>query len=212
MPACEGYIYGPGGAQGSPTIQSFTPTRAQRTVDAHARFQNAVNQGNVYSSSNVAAVVFGAALTATGVSHHLTLPLGATVAAVIWRVNIALVTTTTAGGIGLAFTGLGGVQTAVIHGTPGIINPMKLGIPGVAGPGKGQVLFDSACTLPLAPTFLRTCGFAQVTVLAVSGVINDQVDGEIIMMPGTTLSVVGLVGVGTMIASVVWEEVPLANL
>ncbi len=100
-------------------------------------------------------------------------------------------------------------MTAVVHGTPGVVNPTKLGIPGVAGAGAAKCLFDTAATLPATPTWLRPIGYVNVTALANAGMIIDEVAGEIVLQPGTTLSIVGLTGVGTMIAGITWEEVPV---
>lgn len=216
MAACEGYIYGSGGNLGAPTVQSFDSTRAQRTVDGHARYQNLVLNGNAFCAANTAAVVFGASLTATGVSFHLSNPLGSGVNAVILKAVISVVTCTTAGAIGFAYNGLGALTTGVIHGTPGTIQGLKLGIPGAIGAGggsgsKSQCYFDSAATLPATPVWLRPIGYVNVTALANAGSIIDEVAGEIILQPGTTLSIVGLTGVGTMIAGLSWEEIPAAN-
>lgn len=213
MAACEGYILAPGGVQGAPTIQSFDYSRAQRVTDAHARYQYAVLNGNVFIASNTAAVTFGTALTATGVTAHLTNPLGSGICAVLLKTCITVAASSTAGSIVYAYNGLGALTTGVIHGTPGTIQNAKLGIPGAIGAGGGsgsasKCFFDSACTLPAAPVMLRPIAFGPVTATAATGFIIDYVDGEIILQPGTTLSVQGITIVGTGLISFTWEEVP----
>lgn len=199
---------------GSPGRPRASRDGSMVVIDGGAKYQESVDYGNVYCAANVAGVVFGASLTATGVSHHVANPAGSGVKAVVLKAVISVVTCTTAGAIGFAYNGIGALTTGVIHGTPGIICTSKLSFPGVAGAAgasgsTSKCTFDSACTLPATPTWLRPIGYVNVTALANAGSIIDYVDGEIIIMPGTTLSIVGLVGVGTMIASLTFLEIPL---
>ena len=163
------------------------------------------NRGNVYSAVGLTNGALGGSLTATGVTWHLSNPAGSGVNLVILAGGVCLATATTAGHIVWCFNGTGGVSTAVVHGTPGVINNMKLGTSGVAG--KAQ--FDTSATLPATPIALRGLGFVQVTALSVSGQIIDYVNGSIIVVPGTTLSIQSVTGVGTGMCWGTWAEVAI---
>lgn len=193
--------------QGAPTNITFGRTSAQRVQDAHARFQDAVLRGNCYCAGNAAAITFGTALTATGVTAHLTNPAGSGVYGVLWRTGVTVITVTTAGSIVYAYNPLGGVVTAVIHGTPGVVQNCKLGLSGVGG----KLQFDVAATLPAAPTFLRTLAYGVSTAPTNAGQIVDNVDGSIIITPGTALSVQGITIAGTGLIDFTWEEVLIGS-
>lgn len=201
-------------APGTKTNQTSTRSSAQRVADAHARFMDACLRGQLWIASNTAAVTFGTALTSTAVTATLSNPLGSGVNAVLYKTVITVAASSTAGSLVYAFNGFGALTTGVIHGTPGAIQNALLGTPNPAGsaggPGAGcKCFFDTACTLPATPTLLRGIAFGPVTATATTGAIVDLVDGEIILQPGTALTVQGITIVGTGLISYTWEEVPV---
>jgi hypothetical protein len=208
MAACEGYIYGLGanaGNVGAPTVQSFTPDRAQRTSDAHARFQNAVQQGNVYGACNTAAVTFGTALTATAVTFTLYNPLGSGVSLVLWRVSLAVAAASTAGSIVYAINN--NIAAAIPSTVTAITGGPKNCL--VGSPKAAQGLAYSVATLPATPLALKAFAFVPVTATAGTGNIEDPLDGMIILQPNCAVTMQGITCVGTGIFSCIWEEVPV---
>lgn len=109
---------------------------------------------------------------------------------------------------GAAVVGLGispaPSQTAVVHTTPavvhnGIMSGSNLNL------GVGQV--DAAATLPAAPVWLRPIGGVVAASSISPAAYVDETDGEIILPPGTNLSLMYLTTAAIGIASMAWAEV-----
>jgi len=96
------------------------------------------------------------------------------------------------------------IQTAVTHTTPAVIhNALMLG--SNAKVGKGLV--DVAATLPNTPVWLRPIGGVVAASSITPGKYTEEVSGEIILPPGTHLSLSYLTTAAIGIASVTWAEV-----
>lgn len=166
------------------------------------RYFDACRANRMYCASNQAAVTWGTALTATGVTSHLHNPAGSDVDVVVHRVGLSIITCTTAGSIVLA-ANLDPSAAAVVHGTPGTPRPSLLG--GAAG----RALFDVACTLPSAPVAIAVlAGVSGATAGGVANWIERVFDGSLILQPGTSISIQGITIVGTGLGSFEWEEIP----
>jgi hypothetical protein len=95
-------------------------------------------------------------------------------------------------------------QTAVTHTTPAVIhNAIANG--SNATVGVGQV--DAAATLPAAPVWLRPIGSVVAASSITPGIYIDDTDGEIILPPGTNLSLSYLTTAAVGIASITWVEI-----
>lgn len=167
---------------------------------AHAPHFEAASRGNVYSACNAAAITFGTALTATGVTFHLSNPINSKVDLVILHAAVNIITATTSGTIVLA-TSYSSVTAPATNTAITVV-----GGKGINGGGVGQAY--SVSTLPVAPTAHRVLGGCVATVANVPAIIRDDINGAIVLGPGTQLSIQGITIVGTGICSMTWEEVP----
>lgn len=175
-------------------------------TELHPRYMRAVLAGNVFAASNTAAVTFGTALTATAVTFTLSNPSGSGKNLAIIKTTLAVAAASTAGSIVYAVN-VNQAAAQVIHGTPitAVIN-CKLG----GAINSGNVgLVDSACTLPAAPSALLPFAFVPVTATATTGNIVDYVDGQIVLQPGTAITMQGITSVGTGLFGMVWEEISI---
>lgn len=173
-------------------------------TELHPRNMREVLAGNVFAASNTAAVTFGTSLTATAVTFTLSNPSGSGKNLVIIKTVLAVAAASTAGSIVYAVN-VNQAAAQVIHGTPitAVIN-CKLG----GSINAGNVgLVDSACTLPAAPSALLPFAFVPVTATATTGNIVDYVDGQIVLQPGTAITMQGITAVGTGLFGMVWAEI-----
>ena len=175
------------------------------TGGAHAKYFEAASRGKVFHACNGAAITFGTALTATGVTFHLCNPIGSPVNLVVIHCGLTIITATTSGSIVYAANPVS--ATAVTAGTALTV------LNGLLSGSAGYGLAKSATTLPAAPVAIRALatGFFVGTTpaMAAGAAILDVVDGAIVVAPGSQLSVQGITVVGTGLVSMAWEEVPI---
>lgn len=94
--------------------------------------------------------------------------------------------------------------TAVTHTTPMVIhNAVMKGSNVQTGVG----LVDAAATLPAAPVWLRAIAAVVAATSLTPTVYLDKTDGEIILPPGTNLSLSYLTTAAVGIASITWAEI-----
>lgn len=95
-------------------------------------------------------------------------------------------------------------QTAVTHTTPAVVhNAVTTGSNLNVGVGKA----DAAATLPAAPVWLRPIGSVVAASSITPGMYVDETNGEIILPPGTDLSLSYLTTAAVGIASITWVEI-----
>ena len=95
-------------------------------------------------------------------------------------------------------------QTAVVHTTPVVIhNALATGSDLKVGVGKA----DSEATLPNTPVWLRPIGSVVEDLSIAPGMYVDEIDGEIILPPGTHLSFSYLTTAAVGIALLTWIEI-----
>lgn len=95
-------------------------------------------------------------------------------------------------------------QTAVTHTTPMVIhNGIMTGSDLNVGVGK----VDAAATLPNTPVWLRPISSVVAASSISPGMYVDETDGEIILPPGTHLSLSYLTTAAVGIASISWVEI-----
>jgi hypothetical protein len=94
--------------------------------------------------------------------------------------------------------------TAVVHTTPAVIhNAIMYG----SNINVGSGLVDSAATLPAAPVWLRPIGSVVAASSITPGMYVDETNGDIILPPGTNLSLSYLTTVAIGIAEFTWVEI-----
>lgn len=197
------------GLVGLNTAQKGTnPTLAQGSFgealvsEVHGRFYNLARNGYIFHASNQAAVALSL-LSATATGLILSNPVNSSVNLALLQVCVAIATAPAAAStLHLCF----GPQSAtnVVHTTPGVI------IPGVVGtPVKGQAFVDTSATLPATPVIVRAIGGGCVGASTINtAFIKDDIDGGIILPPGTSINIASLTTAVSVVASFVWAEVP----
>ena len=95
-------------------------------------------------------------------------------------------------------------NTAVTHTTPLTVRS------GLLESAKGVGLADSSATLPAAPVAIRAIGGGPVAGSSVeSPFIMDRVNGQIIIPPGSSLSLGYITTAISVVASMSWAELPI---
>jgi len=194
-------------AQNSGALVAARATRSGEAAvsDAHARYQEAVLQGSVYTGGNVAAqaVTLGVA-AATGLI--LTNPVASGKNLVVLEAQAWIAAAITAVANVAIFANTNPAAAAVAQTTP--IAPKNALLGGPAGVG----LLASSATLPAAPTLIRPLfGWHWVTAgtPAAQLGVKDEVAGALVLAPGTAISIQGVTVAHSILASLTWEEVPV---
>lgn len=199
----RGPIYG---ASGTPAPFTAGHSAGQRTQDAHARFMDAVLRGNVFMAANQAGAALSN-LSGTCTGFALTNPAGSGKLIVLWRVGLmqtSTAATTANAGVQLA-ANINTVAAAVVHGTPLVVRNALL------GSQIGVGLADGACTLPAAPVAIMNLWQPSVSATATTAippVIDINIDGAIVLQPGTAVSLSALSAL-SVAAHMIWEEISL---
>lgn len=159
--------------------------------------------GNMYHACSAGAVTLSTVnATCTGLS--LDNPYGSGKKVVVKSVSFAP-STAPAGAavVGIAISPAVS-STAVTHTTPMVIhNAIANGSNAKVGVGKA----DASSTLPTTPVWLRPMG-AVVAASSISPAkYNEDINGEIILPPGTQLSLSYLTTAAVGIASITWVEI-----
>ena len=166
-------------------------------------FADQARLGNLYHACTTGAVTLSTvSATCTGLS--LTNPAGSGKNLVLKRATF-VPSTAPAGAsvVGLAVSPAVS-ETAVTHTTPAVIhNAIAVGSNLHVGVAKA----DSSSTLPAAPVWIRPLG-AVVAASSISpATYNEEINGEIILPPGTNLSFSYLTTAAVGIAAFIWAEV-----
>lgn len=172
------------------------------TSDGHARYMEAVAQGSVFTGATATVATFGTALTSTNVTIALSNPAGSGVYAVIWKGTASVVTSSTAGSLVWAAC-VNPVAAIVTYTTKIVAYNCLLGSSKL---NTCQLAASSA--LITTPVLLRPFAFGPVTATASTGNIVDEVAGEFILTPGTSITIQGITIVGTGLLGLTWEEIP----
>ena len=186
------------------------PARGGRTgaliaADAHGRYWEACSRGEVFVAANTGAQATSTA-SATATRLILTNPVNSGKVFEIIDVTVGVGAVVAAAFEVGMFAGFYSA-TAVTHTTP--ITP-RCALIGMTTLPTGLV--DSAATLPVAPTHIRTLlASGWVTATAQSQeVAKDEIAGAIGLLPGCSLSIQSVVGTQSCITSITWREQPLA--
>ncbi len=159
--------------------------------------------GNMYHSCSTGAVTLST-VSATCTGLALSNPYGSGKNLVVKKVRFAP-STAPAGAsvVGLAISPAVST-TAVTHTTPAVIhNALMTG----SNVDTGVGLVDSSATLPAAPVWLRPIGGVVAASSISPGMYVDETNGEIILPPGTNLSLSYLTTAAVGIAEYTWVEI-----
>jgi hypothetical protein len=195
------------GSSGTLTPLTAGFSGGQRTQDAHARYMDAVLNGNVWLACNIASTAV-TALNATATGLILTNPAGSNKWLVLWDIGViqtSTATTTANAGIVLA-ANVNPVAAAVTHTTPLSVRNCLLG-----ASATSVGLADSSATLPAAPVRIRAIWQPSVSAtaaVAIPPVVLDNIDGKIALLPGTSVSLSAESAL-SCIAHITWEEVSM---
>lgn len=158
--------------------------------------------GQVYFASNQAAVTLSA-LSTTATGFIISNPWGSGKQMAILTVSWAF--QTAPGGasiVGIAMSPAPS-STQVTHGTP--INAVQAGVlNGNTGQSVGKV--DAAATTVGTPVFARILGGPVAASQINPPYIRDDIDGAIILVPGTSLQLAYVTTAAVGLASAYWLE------
>lgn len=158
--------------------------------------------GRLFNACSAGAVTLST-VSATCTGLALSNPFGSRKLLVVAKVRFAP-STAPAGAavVGLAISPVVS-STAGVHTTPMVIHN---GIANGSNAGVGVASVDAAATLPAAPVWLRPIGSVVAASSLTPGMYVDETDGEIILPPGTNLSLSYLTTAAVGIASICWAE------
>jgi len=160
--------------------------------------------GNVYHACSAGAVTLST-VSATLTGLALSNVYGSNKLLVVKKVRFA--PSTAPGGaavVGLAISPAVS-PTAVTHTTPAVIhNALMYG----SNARNGVGLVDVSATLPAAPVWLRAIAAVVAAASISPAVYEDNTCGDIILPPGTNLSLSYLTTAAIGIASITWAEIP----
>jgi len=165
-------------------------------------FLDQARLGNVYHACSAGAVTLSTvSKTCTGLS--LGNPHGSGKLVVIKKVSFQPSTAPA----GVSVVGIA-ISTAVnatpdTHTTPAVIHNAKTAGATIAGVAKADV----AATLVETPLWLRPMGCVTAASSITPAKYVDETDGDIILVPGSTLSLSYLTTAALGIASITWAEI-----
>jgi hypothetical protein len=174
--------------------------------ELQARYYENVYRGNVFTASNTAALALSLnSATATGLI--LSNPAGSGKNLVLLEALISVANLPAGQSTLILTANINPIAAATVHTTPLVIANALLG-----SANASVAKADSAATLPVAPTIIRSYSFTAATVAASTSFppfIKDDIGGAIIVAPGCTVSIQCLVTAATTINTLTWAEVAI---
>lgn len=170
------------------------------TIDGHARYQEAVYQGNMYSAANQAAQAVSIALATTYTGLMLYNPIGSQIKLVMNKAKFALTVAPAAiASIGL----ISGFQTAAPTGLTAV--SVRSNLIGNSATGSGLAYSAATIATPVWTAQLVD-GFTAAALPAPSPVTD--LEGLYVILPGGFVAFGALTAV-TGLGWISWEEIPL---
>lgn len=168
-----------------------------------AWFQEQARLGNMYSSCSAGAVTLSTVATAcTGMA--LSNPIGSGKKLVVKRA--VFVPSTAPAGAAVVFLAVSPKVEAVevTHTTPAVIhNAVDTG----SDKNVGVAKVDVSATLATAPVYLRPLGAVVAASSITPSAYKEDVDGDIILPPGTNLSFSYLTTAAIGVCAFTWVEI-----
>lgn len=206
----EGKVYeGPISlANGAPAEARFVKNRSIAMVQGQGRYQDAVLRGRCFVGGTAATGVAPGTAIGTTAAFSLFNPAGSGVNLVLLKVSMGYVSGTLGAGL-VHFLANTNVAAAAVTGTAITAVNCLLGS-GYASGGKPL----TTATLPATPTVMRP--FCSLDASLASSVVGpwkmeEDVDGEIVIMPGCCLSLHATAAGGAtplVCYGAMWEDVP----
>lgn len=157
----------------------------------------------VYTASTQAGIATSTGLSTTQTGFTLTNPLGSGVNIIILQARIAA-TSAPAGIATLVWAANVNLSAAAVtQTTPLTVRSAKLG-----NSSQAAGLAASAVTLPAAPVVVRAIGGPVATGSVSSPFFEENVNGALVLVPGSAVSINSLTTAISAVISVVWREVP----
>ncbi len=197
---------------GTGTAAPFTAgiTGGQRTLDAHARYMDAVLQGNVYVACNQAIGTLQTGLTTAQTGLGLFNPQSSGKRLVIWSASCSFTVAqpTTASVYGLC-AATNTIQAVPTSQTAAVVRNARLGANAVSA-----ATALTAGTLAVAPVAVSILGVAMtgaITVVTMQPSFTREYAGALIVEPGTYLGFFASVAPAatSFWGELVWEEIPV---
>lgn len=157
---------------------------------------------NVYFASTQAGVATSTALSTTQTGFTLTNPAGSGVNLIVLQFRGAFTTAPAAIATLVMAANVAPAAAAVTQTTPLVVRSAKLG-----NPSGATGLAASAVTLPAAPVVVRGLGGPVATGSVSQMQVVDDIDGSLVLVPGTALSVNSLTTAISGVWTMVWREV-----
>lgn len=193
---------------------SVNPARSDKTgamvvSQGHGSFQEAVDQGNVYSVANQTGVTSQAGLSATTPVLTLYNPAGSGKDLAVWYVGCHFNVVFVAAAAVFVAVGSNTIAAAVTGTLTTTHRNMKLG---AANDPKAIPMVIA--TLPAAPVAIGLLGSGLTGIVATVTVIPQLerwYNGALILRPGTNLTLQTLTASGAngMFCEYIWEEIPV---
>lgn len=156
----------------------------------------------VFVASNQAAQAMSTALSTTQTGFTLTNPVGSGMNLIVLQTSIAIATAPAGISTIVYAANVNTIAAAVTQGTPLTVRSAKLG-----SSQQPVGLAASACTLPAAPVVVRSVSGPVATGSVSSTYILDDVQGALVLTPGTALSLNALTTAISCIVAMTWQEV-----
>ena len=156
----------------------------------------------VFVASNQAAQALSTALSTTQTGFTLTNPVGSGVNLIVLETTIAICTAPAGVSTIVYAANVNPVAAAVTQTTPLTVRSAKLG-----SSQQAAGLAASAVTLPAAPVVVRAVGGPVATGSVSETYILDDVQGALVLTPGTALSLSTLTTAISCIIAMSWQEV-----
>jgi hypothetical protein len=182
----------------------------QRTSDAHARYMDAVLQGNVFVAANQALATLQTGLTTAQTGLGLFNPANSGKRLVIWNASclLTLAQPTTPSVYGLcAATNVG--QAAPTGQTAATVVNARLGAN--AAPAAKALVAGTLAAAPVAVAVLGLAATGAVTVQIAIPPMAREVAGALIVEPGAYLGFFSSIAPAatSFWGELVWEEIPV---
>lgn len=192
------------------TQEAYTHNRAQKIAQACGRLQDAVLRGRCFLGMTAVTGVAPGTSVSTTAAFALFNPAGSGVYLSVLRATMGYVSGTLGAGVVSWNANVNAAAAATTGTAITAINCLLGG--GYSASGKPL----TTATLPAAPTVLRpfvSLGASLATTAVQPWQVAEDVEGEIIVAPGCTISLHATAAAGTsplVVFGMMWEEIPIA--
>jgi hypothetical protein len=163
-------------------------------------------RGQVFTACNQAAATVTLINTSTATGFILSNPFGSNAKLALLSAAFAYTTVPTATAI--IFLAQSIAPSAIAHASVTAVNVYSADGSGASGKAVGRAY--SASTTPNLPVYTRILGYSPTTPATASGLtMRAQIDGEIILVPGSYIQISYITTAPVGITEMTWAEVPV---